>query len=646
MKIHKNRLVLNIIIALIVSCLLSFLFILGFFHTWQVALSDVLHYDKPSLETIVIIGIDDKSLQELGRWPWSRERFVEILPLLENASTIGIDIGFFEDYDEQIDEELAEAIKKNGNVVLQVEYANFFQEGGELFAKDVLKPIPVLFESSESFGYINVLTDGDGVTRSLILNIKSEEEYRSLSEEIYSNYLGRNFEYNENKFLINFVGGPNTFEHVSFTDVINLRVDLEKFEDKIILIGATSPGLQDTFIVPTSRGEKMPGVEIHANAIQTMITRNFITSQSGMGVILTIFIISLMIAIILFYFRLIYSTLISFFVIVIFIVFVFLSFSKGIILNIVYPVISIFFVYGAIVSSYYVIEEKNKRWVINAFGKYISKDLLDEIVNHRRELKLGGGKRIITVFFSDIREFTSISESLSPEELVNLLNEYLTEMTKIILENNGTVDKFIGDAIMAFWNAPLIEKDHAKLACRSAIAQVKKLKKLQKKWRSQEKKSFDIGCGIHTGEAIIGNMGSEDRFDYTAMGDTINLGSRIEGLTKLYGVSIIISESTYDMIKDYFDCRLLDVVSVKGKKIPVKIYELIVEYDKKFCYQYEKALSLYFESKFKEAIKEFEKALDMRRGDKSCKLFIERCKNYLKNPPGKNWDGSFEMKTK
>lgn len=646
MKFVKNRLVLNIIVALIVAVLLSLLFFFGFFYTWQVALSDVLYYDRAPLDNIIIVAIDDKSLQELGRWPWGREKFVELLPLIENASIVGIDIGFFEEYDKKVDESLAEVIRKNGNVVLQVEYSNFVEKEKEPFAKDVLRPIPVLFNSTDNFGYINVLTDKDGVTRSILLDINSQEKYRSFSEEIYLKYLGRELRYENQRLWINFVGGPNTFEYVSFVDIVNEDVNLDKFEEKIVLIGATSPGLQDTFIVPTSRGEKMPGVEIHANAIQTMITQNFIKHQQTFSVIFVIFLISIIVSITLYYFRLIYSTLISISLIILYIALVFTLFNKGIILNIVYPVLTIFLVYGAIVASYYVIEEKNKRWVIDAFGKYISKDLLDEIVNHKRELKLGGGKRTITVFFSDIRGFTSISESLSPEDLVHLLNEYLTEMTDIILAHKGTVDKFIGDAVMAFWNAPLLEKDHAKLACKSAIAQVKRLKELQKEWKKQKREIFEIGCGIHTGEAVIGNMGSEDRFDYTAMGDTINLGSRIEGLTKQYGVSIIISESTYEMVKNDFNCRLLDVVNVKGKKIPIKIYELVVDYDKKFCEQYEKALSLYFKSKFKEALKEFEEALKMKKEDESSKLFVERCKQYLKNPPGKDWNGSFKMKTK
>jgi len=257
-----------------------------------------------------------------------------------------------------------------------------------------------------------------------------------------------------------------------------------------------------------------------------------------------------------------------------------------------------------------------------------------------------GQRREITVFFSDIRGFTSISEKLSPEKLVHLVNEYLTEMTKIILENKGTVDKFIGDAIMAFWNAPFLEKDHPKLACQTAIAQIKELDKLKKSWKKRKLPEMDIGIGINTGDAVIGNLGSEDRFDYTAMGDAVNLSSRLEGLTKQYGVSILISESTYKKVKSDFDFRELDKVKVKGKKITVKIYQLLVEPNDKLVEEFEKGLNLYYKKKFKEAKKHFEACPKIKKDDVPSRIFIERCEAFLKSSPKKGWDGSYEAKEK
>ena len=294
----------------------------------------------------------------------------------------------------------------------------------------------------------------------------------------------------------------------------------------------------------------------------------------------------------------------------------------------------------------YLEEKQHRLYLTTAFGKYINKHLLKQIIEHKQELKLGGGKRTISIFFSDIRGFTSLSEKLSPEELVNLINRYLTEMTRIILKYDGTVDKFIGDAIMAFWNAPLLQENHAELDCECAIEQIKALKKLQEELVKEGLPKIEIGCGIHTGEAVIGNMGSDERFDYTAIGDSVNLCSRLEGLTKEYGVNIIISEDTYKIIKNKFNCRKLDVVKVKGKKIPVVIYELCIDYNKEFCKLYEEALELYFKGNFRKALSIFREALKKKQGDKSCDLFIKRCEEYIKNPPSEDWDGSFEMKTK
>ena len=203
-------------------------------------------------------------------------------------------------------------------------------------------------------------------------------------------------------------------------------------------------------------------------------------------------------------------------------------------------------------------------------------------------------------------------------------------MTKIILEHRGTLDKFIGDAIMALWNAPLNQKEHAKMACRCAIAQIKRLEELKASWKEKNFPAIENGCGINTGDAVIGNMGSEERFDYTAMGDAVNLASRLEGLTKQYGVKIIISKETKEIIGKEFNCRLLDKVKVKGKKIPIEIYELLWKtQEKNFVSQYEHALSLYLNKKFSQSEKEFKKCLEIKPGDKSCILFIERCKEYI-----------------
>ena len=220
-------------------------------------------------------------------------------------------------------------------------------------------------------------------------------------------------------------------------------------------------------------------------------------------------------------------------------------------------------------------EEENVKYIRSTFSKFVSKDVVNELLANPESLKLGGEKKEITIFFSDIRGFTNISESLSPEELVGLLNDYLSEMTEIVLAYKGTVDKYMGDAIMAFWGAPVPEPDHAYLACLAAVEQLTVLKRLQQKWRDEGKPNIDIGIGLNTGFAVVGNMGSSHRMDYTVMGDTINLGSRLEGTNKVYTTKIIISDNTYEKVKDKIIARQLDVIRVKGKNEPVEIYELL-----------------------------------------------------------------------
>lgn len=297
-------------------------------------------------------------------------------------------------------------------------------------------------------------------------------------------------------------------------------------------------------------------------------------------------------------------------------------------------------------------ETKEKEIVKQAFRQYVTPSLLDEIIRDPSKLKLGGSKRTTTIMFSDIRGFTSISEALTPEELVHFLNIYLTQMTDIILEKRGTVDKYIGDAIMAFWNAPLDEPSHVLLSCEAALANVEALRRLQLPYSWVEKRlgAPQIGIGINTGDVVVGNVGSQQRFDYTALGDHVNLASRLEGLTKQYGVQIIISEMTYSFVKDKVFVRELDTVAVKGRKGAVRIYELVRRpTDKKelaFYDNWAMAMSCYRKRDFVAAQKLFGKCEEMHPVDKPAQIYMERCIHYRKHPPAKDWDGAFHATEK
>jgi len=239
------------------------------------------------------------------------------------------------------------------------------------------------------------------------------------------------------------------------------------------------------------------------------------------------------------------------------------------------PLIQTALTYSMLVTYRVVNEQQEKKYIRQTFSKFVSKSVVDELLRDPSKIKLGGDKKILTVLFSDIRGFTSISEKLTPEELVEHLNIYLQGMTDIVINTDGTLDKYIGDAIMAFWGAPIEMSDHSLKACRAALEMMEALKVMNHKWEKEGKPILDIGIGINTGDMVVGNMGSSSRMDYTLMGDNVNLGSRLEGTNKFYGTNIIISEFTYQYVKDDVIARELDLIRVKGKALPVKIYELI-----------------------------------------------------------------------
>ena len=636
----------GILISFAVSFILSSFFIIGLFSNIQISLSDNFYGGKTANDNIVVIAIDDKSLQEIGRWPWNRNEFANAIRLLKDSSVVAIDVAFFEKSEN--DKEIIDAVRSSGNVILPVEYTSYIEENGSIIGKDILLPINGLRENT-SLGYINIISDKDGVSRAVNMDIKGE--YDSFAELIYEKYTDNKFKLKSQRLLVNFVGRPGSFTTYSFTDVVNGRIDAADFRDKIILIGATSPDMHDDYFVPTSNGKAMPGVEIHANTLQTMINEDFLYLEDDLILILTIFISSIITLFLIYRFSVPISSLIIFGLIILYTFISINLFDMGIIMNLVYIPLSFISTQISLIAYFYFSEKKEKDRITSAFGKYVSPHIVKELIEHPEKLNLGGEKRTITVFFSDIRGFTNLAERFKPEELVNFLNEYLSDMTNIIIDNGGVVDKYIGDAIMAFWGAPLDEKDHAKLACKTSLQMINRLELLRKRWKDEGKQEINIGCGINSGEAVIGNMGSDKRFDYTAMGDAVNLGSRLEGLTKQYGVNIIISENTKKYVNDEFLVRELDFVAVKGKKEPIKIYELLclkndaTKRDIKLKDMFENGLKNYSEMRWDNAIKYFKDCLNIKE-DKASKIFIERCLDYKKNPPDKNWNHVWVMKTK
>jgi len=280
----------------------------------------------------------------------------------------------------------------------------------------------------------------------------------------------------------------------------------------------------------------MPGVEINANLVQSILTRDFLHDQDDLSAAGLIFLFAFVTSILLYHFKIHIATILLAVLAIAYVILSIYTFDSGLILNILFPLLSMITVYIPLVVLYYLTEEKSRKWITSVFGKYVSTIVIDNLLQNPDRIKLGGEKLNITISFSDIRDFTPISEKLDPEDLVHLLNDYLTEMTEIIRNDQGLVDKYMGDAIMAFWGAPLDQPNHPEMACTSSLEMINKLKELQTKWKEEGTPVFDIGIGLNSGDAIVGNMGSSQRFDYTAIGDNVNLASRMEGLNKIYGI--------------------------------------------------------------------------------------------------------------
>ena len=566
----QKKFVTFIIIFVFISLFLIILNSINAFSNLQFILADNLYGEKNVLDSIVILSIDDESINKIGRWPWDRKVFAEILKKINDEKAVGIDVTFFESSNEKSDLEFAEELK-NHKVVLASEFISFKELNEKIIGDKIFKPISIL-EKNAKTGYVNIIIDNDGVTRRVDLNLSPDERY--FAQVIFDEAFKLERE-RKNEFIINFPSEPYSFSYIKAKDVLSGDFDKDVFKDKIVLIGSTSPDLHDDFFVPTSHGAPMPGVEVQAVIIQNLLNNEDLKNQSKSSTLLLIIISGFIVLLLVYYTKPQVNIPILFILIVIYEIIAIKIFEQNIIMNIIYVPLTIVISYLALTGASYLIEYNLKQHIKNAFGKYLSPIVIEQLIKDKDKLKLGGEEREVTIFFSDIRGFTTISEKLSPTELVKMLNYYLTINTDIILENGGTVDKYIGDAIMAFWGAPLEDKDYTKKAAETCIKLKYALEPIKKKFKLKYGVDFDIGMGLNTGRVIVGNIGSTKRFDYTAIGDDINLGSRLEGLTKQYGVNLIISDSTKAKLNEEFITRELDLVAVKGKEKPIKIYELL-----------------------------------------------------------------------
>lgn len=384
----------------------------------------------------------------------------------------------------------------------------------------------------------------------------------------------------EGQMQINFVGGRYSFRSHEIFEVSTQwnQEEASQFQHNIFLVAmyyATGRGAsKDSHLSPFG---DMSGIEHHAQALNTILNQDFLQNTPVYLDFLVYIAIGLLIGFLQPRLSTVYGFAVFLVMLILYSVLSLVLFSEYNLITVLPSVLAEqLWIFIGIIGFRILTEEANVKYIRSTFSKFVSKDVVDELLKNPDNLALGGSKREITIFFSDIRGFTTISEALGPEELVKLLNEYLSAMTEIIIEYKGTIDKYMGDAIMAFWGAPVPLEDHAYYACVAALAQMDYLDKILKpRWIERGVPVIDIGIGLNSGPAVVGNMGSSHRMEYTCMGDTINLGSRLEGSNKMYGTNIIISEYTYEKVHDKVVARELDLVRVKGKTQPVRIYELL-----------------------------------------------------------------------
>ncbi len=543
-----------------------------------------------------------------------------------------------------------------------------------LTSNSVESNIKEISSKTDFSGYFNIIPDIDGVIRRIPSVIKFKDNlYSPLSLSAVSAYFNQSLEVKIQDFgitkiiignreiptdevgqiMVNYIGNEKSFPHISITDILNNKTDSKIFKDKVVLMGATATGIYDLRATPFSK--VYPGLEIHANVIESVLKQNFLFMPRWASFfdITAIICLSMILALsipIISAFKGIIIAISLFGGYIVFCQFIFSQY--GIILNMVYPLTFFLLTYLVITIEKYVIEENQKKFIKNAFSTYLAPAVVKKITESNQMLQLGGENRNITAFFSDLQGFTGISEKLTPVELVDLLNEFLTEMTDIILLHEGTVDKFEGDAIIAFFGAPNFLENHAKTTVTASLQMQIKLKNLRKKWAKENRPLLKMRIGLCSGTAVVGNMGSKTRMDYTMMGDTVNTAARLEGVNKIYGTYILICESTYKASKDKINARKIDYINVVGKKEPVNIYEptgFTGETDDnilKTSMEYEKGFCMYQEKNWEKAIEYFNMAIKITPGDGPSSTMILRCKEYMMNPPKDSWDGSFSMKTK
>lgn len=657
----KKESIKYLLVSFFTIILVCFLYSIKAFERLEAITYDLrvqlLSPNTQSKDNIKLILIDQNSLtwaQESNGigWPWPREMYSAINAFLKEAGAkvVVYDIIYSEDsfYGISDDETFAQSLKQlpsiNGIVVQNIKAQQQEDQQCVRLNKDtnkIIYPVDVIKAGFKYFGISNAIPDGDGIIRKVQLCYEGvEKHFDTLPVKTYKFIQGIDtIDLQDQQKYIHYIHAPFSFQAFSAASIIEsfIRlqngadpiVPLDDLKDSVVFVGVSAPGLYDTKTSPLSSNH--PGVDIQATILSNLINNDFIHKANSMFVYILIVLISLIVTFAVYRLKKIWKLGIFLSVCLMLLIALALGmYYYGIWLEIVAVFFS--FILSLLLSAAlgYLLENKQKQFIKGAFTQYLNPHIVQNLIEDPTQLQLGGKLETLTIFFCDLESFTTISEKLDPEEVVAFLNEYLTEISNIILKHHGTIDKYEGDAIIAFWNAPIKDKNHADNALIATIESQQKLQELHSYFLEKYGINVKMRVGIHTGEVVVGNIGSVTRFDYSFIGDAGNLASRLEGVNKVFKTVTLFSKTTLENTHQSFQCRKVGTVIVMGKKTPVEVFEALIntslEQDELDTFQ--KAIELFEEGKYKQAKKCFESLADKDIVSKNYLDIIEKVETH------------------
>ena len=641
-------------------CIGFFVFVLDFYKveplgSFSLRFNDVNFalQNKKISPDVVFVAVDEPSVNKFGRWPWDRSILAKGIRKLNQADVVLMDMIFSEPTTNDKDEDLADSLeslnasvcgfflRQNATQQITDEELDLLSDSSlDMLQSQIAKTNKPTFISAE-FAEMNIVPILSSCTLSGSFTTMPAQDhlFRSYPVAVYfqgtlypsldiqglrikldkdvtkvdANHVklgDRVIEVDDKGFVRLNYYKFNQYKIISFLDLYEGKIKPEFFKNKIVILGITEVGAGDVASTPIGN---IPGPLLHYTFLSNYLQNDLITQPKSISFLL-VFIMALVPFIVLLLIRsVLYRSMINIFIYLIVYAAIRIVFIKSnVYIDAFYPLVSFLVSMITLEVIAFNIQQKNEKFIRDAFSSYLSEDLMQELIKNPKSLSLGGEKKELSILFSDIRSFTTISESMTPENLIKLLNRYFTPMTNAVLENKGMLDKYIGDAVMAFFNAPVNVKDHADKACDTALLMIERLDELNKELVKEGLFEIHIGIGINSAEVIVGNMGSDTRFNYTVIGDGVNLASRVEGLTKQYGVEILITEFTVAKLQKEYLYREIEPVKVKGKDEAVLLYQLMKNNDKNQNIKqlYDEALKLYKEKDLQKAKEMFEKLIE------------------------------------